>query len=54
MDVYDICGYTAEVVGSGFIPQVYKSYKTKNMDDTPKGMAIYILDRSYWYNLQCS
>lgn len=34
MDVYDICGYTAGVLfASGFIPQVYKSYRTKNMDD---------------------
>ena len=34
MDVYDICGYTAGILfASGFIPQVYKSYKTKNMDD---------------------
>ena len=34
MDIYDICGYGAGVLfASGFIPQVYKSYKTKNMDD---------------------
>ena len=34
MDIYDICGYTAGILfASGFIPQVYKSYKTKNMDD---------------------
>ena len=34
MDIYDICGYTAGVLfASGFIPQVYKSYRTKNMDD---------------------
>jgi len=34
MDIYDICGYTAGLLfASGFIPQVYKSYKTKNMDD---------------------
>ena len=34
MDIYELCGYTAGVLfASGFIPQVYKSYKTKNMED---------------------
>ena len=34
MDYYEICGYGAGVLfASGFIPQIYKSYKTKNMDD---------------------
>ena len=34
MDIYDICGYTAGVLfASGFIPQIHKSYKTKNMED---------------------
>ena len=33
MDIYELCGYTAGIVASGFIPQVYKSYKTKNMED---------------------
>ena len=33
-DIYDVCGYSAGVLfASGFIPQIYKSYKTKNMDD---------------------
>tara|TARA_B100000214_G_scaffold359470_1_gene320945 strand:- start:402 stop:686 length:285 start_codon:yes stop_codon:yes gene_type:complete len=34
MDPYDICGYGAGILfASGFIPQIHKSYKTKNMDD---------------------
>ena len=34
IDFYEICGYTAGILfASGFIPQIYKSYKTKNMDD---------------------
>lgn len=34
MDIYELCGYTAGVLfASGFIPQVYKSYRTKNMED---------------------
>ena len=34
MDIYDICGYGAGILfASGFVPQIYKSYKTKNMDD---------------------
>lgn len=33
-DIYDVCGYGAGVLfASGFVPQIYKSYKTKNMDD---------------------
>jgi len=34
MDIYDICGYGAGILfASGFVPQIHKSYKTKNMDD---------------------
>jgi MtN3 and saliva related transmembrane protein len=33
-DFYELCGYGAGVLfASGFIPQIHKSYKTKNMDD---------------------
>jgi MtN3 and saliva related transmembrane protein len=34
MDIFDICGYSAGIfyVGS-FIPQIYKSYQTKCLDD---------------------
>jgi MtN3 and saliva related transmembrane protein len=34
IDFYEVCGYAAGVLfASGFIPQIYKSYKTKTMDD---------------------
>ena len=34
MDLYELCGYGAGILfASGFVPQIYKSYKTKNMDD---------------------
>ncbi len=33
-DFYESCGYMAGILfASGFIPQIYKSYKTKNLDD---------------------
>ena len=56
MDIYELCGYTAGVLfASGFIPQVYKSYKTKNMEDIFICLAVYILNRcNPRYNLQCS
>mgnify|MGYP001210931383 FL=1 len=34
MDIYEVCGYGAGILfASGFVPQIYKSYKTKNMND---------------------
>jgi MtN3 and saliva related transmembrane protein len=34
MDIYEICGYSAGILfASSLIPQVYKSFKTKNLDD---------------------
>jgi MtN3 and saliva related transmembrane protein len=33
-DLYEASGYGAGILfASGFIPQIYKSYKTKNLDD---------------------
>ena len=33
-DFYEACGYGAGILfASGFIPQIYKSYKTKDLDD---------------------
>jgi len=44
MDFYDICGYTAGVLfASGFIPQIYKSYRTKNMNDISYGWQFIFL-----------
>jgi MtN3 and saliva related transmembrane protein len=38
LDFYELCGYGAGILfASGFIPQIYKSYKTKNMDDISYG-----------------
>jgi len=43
-DIYDVCGYGAGVLfASGFIPQIYKSYKTKNMDDISYGWQFIFL-----------
>jgi MtN3 and saliva related transmembrane protein len=37
-DFYEACGYGAGVLfASGFIPQIYKSYKTKDLDDISYG-----------------
>jgi len=34
MDIYEICGYSAGILfASSLIPQVYKSFKTNNLDD---------------------
>ena len=44
LDFYDICGYGAGILfASGFIPQIYKSYKTKNMDDISYGWQFIFL-----------
>jgi MtN3 and saliva related transmembrane protein len=43
-DIYDVCGYAAGVLfASGFVPQIYKSYKTKNMDDISYGWQFIFL-----------
>jgi MtN3 and saliva related transmembrane protein len=43
-DIYDVCGYGAGVLfASGFIPQIYKSYKTKNMNDISYGWQFIFL-----------
>jgi MtN3 and saliva related transmembrane protein len=43
-DIYDVCGYGAGVLfASGFVPQIYKSYKTKNMDDISYGWQFIFL-----------
>tara|TARA_B110000285_G_scaffold14997_1_gene14781 strand:+ start:1034 stop:1384 length:351 start_codon:yes stop_codon:yes gene_type:complete len=37
-DFYEACGYGAGILfASGFIPQIYKSYKTKQLDDISYG-----------------
>ena len=37
-DFYEACGYGAGILfASGFIPQIYKSYKTKVLDDISYG-----------------
>ena len=34
MDIYELCGYSAGILfASSLIPQVYKSFKTKELDD---------------------
>lgn len=45
IDIYEICGYSAGILfASSLIPQLYKSCKTKNLDDISYGwQAIYIL-----------
>ena len=43
-DIYDLCGYGAGILfAAGFIPQIYKSYKTKNMDDISYGWQFIFL-----------
>ena len=43
-DIYDVCGYGAGVLfASGFVPQIYKSYKTKNMNDISYGWQFIFL-----------
>ena len=38
IDFYELCGYGAGILfASGFIPQIYKSYKTKKLDDVSYG-----------------
>ena len=38
LDFYEVCGYCAGILfASGFIPQIYKSYKTKDLDDISYG-----------------
>ena len=43
-DIYEICGYMAGILfASSLIPQLYKSCKTKNLDDISYGwQAIFI------------
>jgi MtN3 and saliva related transmembrane protein len=34
MDIYELCGYSAGILfASSLIPQVYKSFKTKELND---------------------
>ncbi len=44
-DIYEICGYSAGVLfASSLIPQLYKSCKSKNLDDISYGwQAIFII-----------
>tara|TARA_Y100001970_G_scaffold292205_1_gene432505 strand:- start:426 stop:728 length:303 start_codon:yes stop_codon:yes gene_type:complete len=44
IDFYEICGYGAGILfASGFLPQLYKSYTTKNMDDISYGWQFIFL-----------
>ena len=45
IDIYETCGYLAGILfASALIPQLYKSCKSKNLDDISYGwQAIYIL-----------
>ena len=45
IDIYEICGYLAGILfASSLIPQLYKSCKTKNLDDISYGwQAIFII-----------
>lgn len=37
-DIYEACGYGAGILfASGFVPQIYKSFKTKNLEDISYG-----------------
>ena len=44
LNLYELCGYGAGILfASGFIPQIYKSYTTKNMDDISFGWQFIFL-----------
>ena len=45
IDIYEICGYLAGILfACSLVPQLYKSCKTKNLDDISYGwQTIYIL-----------
>ena len=45
IDIYEICGYLAGIFfASSLIPQLYKSCKTKNLDDISYGwQCIFII-----------
>jgi uncharacterized protein with PQ loop repeat len=45
IDIYEICGYLAGIFfASSLIPQLYKSCKTKNLDDISYGwQGIFII-----------
>jgi len=45
LDIYEICGYLSGILFvSSLVPQLYKSYKTKNLEDISLGwQCIFIL-----------
>ena len=44
LNFYELCGYGAGILfASGFIPQIHKSYTTKNMDDISYGWQFIFL-----------
>ncbi len=50
INLVDIVGYAATIVGTSLmLPQVYKSLKTKSVDDVSWGMLVmYFLNCSLW------
>ena len=43
-DIYEFCGYSAGIFFAGsLVPQVHKSYVTKNMDDISYGWQILLI-----------
>ena len=50
MVLVDIVGYAATVIGTSLmLPQVYKSFKTKSVEDVSWGMLVmYFLNCSLW------
>ena len=48
--ITNVVGYTAAVIGTSLmLPQVYKSWKTKKVNDVSSGMlALYFLNCALW------
>lgn len=44
LDIYDICGYGAGIMfAASLVPQIYKSYMTKDMEDISYGWQILLI-----------
>ena len=52
MDIAEIFGYAGMIAGvSVFIPQVYKTYRTKSVEDISWGMlALVVLNCFFWFS----
>ena len=52
MDIAEMFGYAGMIAGvSVFIPQVYKTYRTKSVEDISWGMlALVVLNCFFWFS----